>query len=45
MLAEEPAIAAPANPKPLPEPAAGRVAFGDVSFVYPARPDLRARTA
>jgi ATP-binding cassette subfamily B protein len=40
ILAEEPAIVAPANPKPLPSPATGQVDFRDVSFSYPARPDL-----
>lgn len=39
ILAEEPAIAAPANPLPLPSPARGLVEFRDVSFAYPARPD------
>ncbi|MEI5678715.1 MULTISPECIES: ABC transporter transmembrane domain-containing protein [unclassified Mesorhizobium] len=39
ILAEEPAIAAPANPLPLPKPARGLVEFRDVSFAYPARPD------
>ena len=42
MLAEQPAIAAPANPKPLPAAAQGAVEFDDVSFAYPARPDLPA---
>ena len=32
-------MVAPANPKPLPVPAAGLVEFRDVSFAYPARPD------
>jgi ATP-binding cassette subfamily B protein len=40
ILAEEPAITAPAAPKPLPSPARGLVEFRDVSFSYPARPDL-----
>jgi ATP-binding cassette subfamily B protein len=39
ILAEKPAIAAPANPLPLPQPARGLVEFRDVSFAYPARPD------
>ncbi|NGN42295.1 ATP-binding cassette domain-containing protein [Mesorhizobium sp. CGMCC 1.15528] len=39
ILAETPAIAAPANPLPLPKPARGLVEFRDVSFAYPARPD------
>ncbi|NGO49601.1 ABC transporter transmembrane domain-containing protein [Allomesorhizobium camelthorni] len=40
ILAEEPAIVAPANPKSLPSPARGQVEFRDISFSYPARPDL-----
>ena len=35
-----PQIAAPAHPLALPEPARGTVEFRDVSFAYPARPDL-----
>jgi ATP-binding cassette, subfamily B, bacterial len=35
-------IAAPAHPKPLPSPARGAVAFEDVVFAYPGRPDLPA---
>ncbi len=42
ILAEQPAIGAPAHPKPLPEPPVGAIAFEDVSFSYPARPDLPA---
>ncbi len=42
LLAEEPAIRAPANPLPLPKPATGAVAFDNVSFAYPARPDRSA---
>ncbi len=42
ILAEQPAIAAPVNPKALPEPPQGRIAFDRVSFAYPARPDLPA---
>ncbi|MEO4000759.1 ABC transporter transmembrane domain-containing protein [Mesorhizobium sp. CAU 1732] len=38
LLAEEPAITAPANPVPLPEPAKGAIVFRDVSFAYPVRP-------
>lgn len=34
----EPAIASPAQPKKLPEPARGEVAFRDVTFFYPTRP-------
>ncbi len=42
ILSAKPAIAAPASPKPLPVPARGEVAFEDVSFAYPGRPDLPA---
>ncbi len=40
ILAEEPDIAAPANPVALPSPASGRVTFEDVSFAYPARREM-----
>ena len=42
LLREEPEIAPPANPKPLPEPARGAIAFEAVEFRYPARPDVSA---
>jgi ATP-binding cassette, subfamily B, bacterial len=42
LLDEEPEIAAPAEPVPLPEPARGSVAFEGVRFHYPARPDAAA---
>jgi ATP-binding cassette subfamily B protein len=42
ILQATPAIAAPPSPKPLPTPARGEVAFEDVSFAYPGRPDLPA---
>ncbi|HXQ16454.1 MAG TPA: ABC transporter transmembrane domain-containing protein [Caulobacteraceae bacterium] len=42
ILDARPAIAAPPSPKPLPTPARGEVAFEDVSFAYPGRPDLPA---
>ncbi len=42
ILAEKPAIAAPANPKPLPASGKGAILFDDVTFAYPARPDLPA---
>jgi ATP-binding cassette subfamily B protein len=42
LLAERPAIAPPANPKPLPASGKGAVFFDDVTFAYPARPDLPA---
>ena len=42
LLREEPEIAAPPNPSPLPEPARGAIAFEQVEFRYPARPDVSA---
>ena len=39
LLSREPEIKAPADPKPLPEPAQGRIAFESVRFHYPSRPD------
>ena len=42
ILAERPAIAPPANPKPLPASGKGSIFFDDVTFSYPARPDLPA---
>lgn len=39
LLDEVPAIAAPASPQALPEPAIGSVAFKDVVFAYPGRPN------
>ncbi|MCZ8180427.1 MAG: ABC transporter transmembrane domain-containing protein [Rhizobium sp.] len=36
LLAEKPAISAPAVPKALPEPAQGSIAFDDVHFSYPS---------
>jgi ATP-binding cassette, subfamily B, bacterial len=42
LLREQPGIAAPANPTPLPEPAQGRVAFDNVVFKYPTRQDVSA---
>jgi len=44
LLDERPSIAASANPIPLPPHPEGRVAFEDVTFRYPARPDLAALT-
>ncbi len=40
ILAEEPVIRSPAQPLPMPIPAAGRVVFDKVSFAYPTRPDV-----
>ncbi|SFK70699.1 ABC transporter transmembrane domain-containing protein [Falsiroseomonas stagni] len=42
ILAAKPAIAAPAHPVALPVPAAGRLAFEEVGFRYPTRPDTAA---
>jgi len=42
ILAEKPAIEAPANPAVLPQPAIGSVNFDDVQFNYPSRPDAPA---
>jgi ATP-binding cassette subfamily B protein len=41
LLAETPAIKAPAKPVALPVPARGEIAFEDVHFAYPARPGYR----
>jgi ATP-binding cassette, subfamily B, bacterial len=42
LKAEPPAIAEPAVPKSLPKPTQGAVAFSEVSFRYPTRPDALA---
>ena len=42
LKAEPPAIAEPAVAKPLPKPTQGSVAFSEVSFRYPTRPDALA---
>ncbi|MFM7028030.1 MAG: ABC transporter transmembrane domain-containing protein [Chakrabartia sp.] len=42
LLHEQPGIAAPARPTALPEPAQGRVAFENVTFRYPTRPETSA---
>lgn len=42
LLAAQPAIAAPAAPRAMPEPAQGALAFEQVEFRYPARPDTAA---
>ncbi len=42
LLDERPTITAPADPLPLPARAEGRIAFDDVTFHYPARPDAAA---
>ncbi|MGD9503117.1 MAG: ABC transporter transmembrane domain-containing protein [Methyloceanibacter sp.] len=42
MLKARSSIVSPPNPKALPLPPRGEIAFGDVSFSYPLRPDARA---
>ncbi|HEX5776494.1 MAG TPA: ABC transporter transmembrane domain-containing protein [Caulobacteraceae bacterium] len=42
LLRARPAIAPPAQPRPLPVPSRGEVAFEGVDFAYPGRPDLPA---
>ncbi len=42
LLEEKPAIAAPADPQPLPKPVRGAVGFEGVVFAYPAREDIPA---
>ena len=42
ILATEPAVRAPAQPLALPAPARGEVAFENVTFRYPSRPDHQA---
>jgi ATP-binding cassette subfamily B protein len=42
LLATQPEIAAPADPKPLPEPLQGRIGFEHLRFHYPSRPDVAA---
>ena len=42
LLKEVPGIATPANPALLPVPAIGSLAFEDVAFAYPSRPDRNA---
>ncbi|MXP10705.1 ABC transporter transmembrane domain-containing protein [Pseudoblastomonas halimionae] len=42
LLREEPAIAAPARPIALPEPPRGQIAFENVGFRYPTRPETPA---
>lgn len=39
LLDTQPAITAPANPHPMPEPALGEILFEKVCFRYPARPE------
>ncbi|MCB2047097.1 MAG: ATP-binding cassette domain-containing protein, partial [Novosphingobium sp.] len=42
LLAERPVIAAPSRPTALPEPPRGQIAFENVTFRYPARPEVAA---
>ncbi|HTD00353.1 MAG TPA: ABC transporter ATP-binding protein/permease [Bradyrhizobium sp.] len=42
ILHVKPEISAPAAPKALPQPSRGDLAFEEVSFVYPARPEVPA---
>ena len=42
LLDEAPAITAPAQPRALPAPVRGEIAFDDVTFHYPQRPDAPA---
>ena len=42
ILAAKPAVEAPRDPKPLPEPPLGTVAFENVHFAYPTRSEQRA---
>ncbi|NIL94161.1 MAG: ATP-binding cassette domain-containing protein [Woeseiaceae bacterium] len=42
LLTAEPAIVAPPDPVPLPDPSQGRISFDKVSFRYPSRPDTSA---
>jgi ATP-binding cassette subfamily B protein len=44
LLREEPGIKAPVQPKPLPEPARGELAFENVQFRYPTRREVSALT-
>jgi ATP-binding cassette subfamily B protein len=40
ILRVKPVITAPANPVALPQPVRGEIAFEDVRFAYPSRPDV-----
>src|SRR3546814_20191937 len=40
--AEEPGIAAPANPLPIPDTTHGQLSFDRVTFRYPTRPEAKA---
>src|SRR3546814_7591145 len=43
LLAEEPGIAAPANPLPIPDTTHGQLSFDRVTFRYPTRPEAKDR--
>ncbi|MEM8981655.1 MAG: ABC transporter transmembrane domain-containing protein [Pseudomonadota bacterium] len=45
LLSVEPAIAAPANAEPLPQPIRGRIDYENVLFFYPSRPEAAALDA
>lgn len=42
ILAVKPAIAAPEHPQEMPQPPRGEIAFDEVSFAYPSRPEANA---
>ncbi|HEY1386544.1 MAG TPA: ABC transporter transmembrane domain-containing protein [Dongiaceae bacterium] len=42
LLDTRPTVVAPANPRPLPQPATGAVSFEQVTFRYPSRPTVAA---
>ncbi|HYK79010.1 MAG TPA: ATP-binding cassette domain-containing protein, partial [Micropepsaceae bacterium] len=42
ILTTEPSVKVPPAPRPLPKPARGAIAFDDVTFRYPSRPDSKA---
>jgi ATP-binding cassette subfamily B protein len=42
LLSAAPTIASPPDPMPLPEPPRGEIAFEQVTFAYPGRPELAA---
>ena len=42
LLDAQPDVKAPAHPRPLPSPARGELAFQNVTFTYPGRPELPA---
>jgi ATP-binding cassette subfamily B protein len=42
IISTEPEVKAPANPRTLPQPARGAIAFEHVTFRYPARPEHKA---